>query len=263
MSPLALVILILLVLIAVKYLYDEFRFGYHNTVAMAPTVGTCTTGTCNSEKFNVHREHSDQKAAAALIKEITKRNETFISFLESKYLGERLRSFDPDHQNKIDVIKGTSMYYADNPMEKDVAGKFGKVATREEIQERVQQLIHNYDAKDIHEISPLNKDGSTSYTENKKTLILCLRRKKADENGDHPLHDINTMMFVVLHELTHMMNDEWGHPYEFWVLFKFVLENAVEAGVYTPVDYKRNPLVYCGMDITYNPLFDLKLPDEQ
>lgn len=259
MPLLALVVLIILVLIALNYLYDEFRFGHHNTVAVSPIV-TASVGT--PETFNVHREHSDKKAAAELIKQITERNEIFINHLESKYLGEKMRTFNPDHQNRIDVIKSTSMYYSDNPMERDIARRYGKVATREEIQERVQQLIHNYDAKDIHEISPLNKDGSTSYTENKKTLILCLRRKKPDANGDHPLHDINTMMFVVLHELTHMMNDEWGHPYEFWVLFKFVLENAVEAGIYTPVDYKRRPIVYCGMDITYNPLFDLKLPDE-
>jgi hypothetical protein len=123
------------------------------------------------------------------------------------------------------------------------------------------QLISNYNSDEIYEISPLNKQGLTSYTENKKVLILCLRRKAADLAGHHPLHDINTMMFVVLHELTHMMNSTWDHHYDFWQLFKFVLENAVEAGVYTPVDYSRAPIVYCGLRLSYNPLYDPRLDD--
>jgi hypothetical protein len=29
------------------------------------------------------------------------------------------------------------------------------------------------------------------------------------------------------------------------------------AGVYTPIDYKKNPQSYCGMTINDNPLYDL------
>ncbi len=250
----AIVILVLIILI--HYGYEYHRYSYQNT-ALVVAPASCATGQC--EKYNVHREHfDDSKKAADLMREITKRNATFIDHMESKYMGEKLRSVDHDHKGRIDVISGSDLYYA-NPMEHDVASQIGDVKLRESIQERVNQLVRNYDPKDIHEISPLNKDGSTSYTENKKTLILCMRSKKPDANGGYPLHDINTMMFVVLHELTHMMNNTWGHPYEFWVLFKFVLDNAVECGIYKPVDYRTNPLVYCGMNVNYSPLFDERL----
>jgi len=68
-------------------------------------------------------------------------------------------------------------------------------------------------------------------------------------------------MFVVVHELAHMMNDLWGHSEQsnFWYLFKFLLLNAVEIDIYKPVNYAVKPIVYCGLKLTYNPLFDNNL----
>ena len=120
----------------------------------------------------------------------------------------------------------------------------------------ITQLIKNYQESDITEISPTNPNGYTSYTEDKTKLVLCLRKKEPLPDGTYPLEDVNMMMFVVIHELTHMMNQTWGHPYEFWVLFRFMLQNAAEAGVYQPIDYGANPRKYCGMKISYNPYFD-------
>ena len=40
--------------------------------------------------------------------------------------------------------------------------------------------------------------------------------------------------------------------------FKFLLEQAKAANIYDPVNYKKNPESYCGMDITDNPYYDLK-----
>ena len=48
-----------------------------------------------------------------------------------------------------------------------------------------------------------------------------------------------------------------GHTEEFWQNFKFLLENAIDENIYHPVDYKKNPQPYCGMDITDNPYYDL------
>ena len=36
-----------------------------------------------------------------------------------------------------------------------------------------------------------------------------------------------------------------------------LLKNAVKMGIYTPVDYKKKPKAYCGMNITDNPYYDL------
>ena len=49
-----------------------------------------------------------------------------------------------------------------------------------------------------------------------------------------------------------------GHKQEFWQNFKFLLEQAKASNIYDPVNYKKNPETYCGMDITDNPYYDLK-----
>ena len=65
-------------------------------------------------------------------------------------------------------------------------------------------------------------------------------------------------MFVALHELTHVGTKEIGHPKQYWINFKYILEKAEEIGIYKPVDYDKNPKKYCGMTISDNPYFDLK-----
>ena len=83
-------------------------------------------------------------------------------------------------------------------------------------------------------------------------------RKK---EGKNKLHDINTMMFVVIHELAHIMNNRWGHTKSsnFWELFKFMLINGIEIGIYEPINYAIDPIVYCGLEITYNPIYDTNI----
>lgn len=114
----------------------------------------------------------------------------------------------------------------------------------------INQVIANYDNDNIYEISPNNLLKRTSFLRNKKILVLCLRRK-----SDGKLHDENTICFVVLHEMSHMMNEGIGHTETFWRLFKFMLEQAVQCGIYTPVDYANKPVVYCGLDIQFSPLY--------
>ena len=67
---------------------------------------------------------------------------------------------------------------------------------------------------------------------------------------------MNTLTFVAIHELSHVMTKSIGHKQEFWENFKFLLENAKEINVYNPVDYKKSPQEYCGMQITENPFYD-------
>ena len=71
------------------------------------------------------------------------------------------------------------------------------------------------------------------------------------------LIDLNTLTFVAIHELAHIMTTSIGHKQEFWQNFKYMLQNAKEAGIYDPIDYKKNPQQYCGMDINDNPYYDL------
>ena len=78
---------------------------------------------------------------------------------------------------------------------------------------------------------------------------------KTKEGND--LIDENTLTFVGIHELGHCMSEKIGHGDEFWQNFHFLLKNAVKIGIYEPVDYKKNNIVYCGMPITDNPYYDL------
>lgn len=67
--------------------------------------------------------------------------------------------------------------------------------------------------------------------------------------------DINTAMFVTLHELAHVLTPDNGHTPMFWSNFAFVLDVGVKAGVYSPQRFSRaSPGSYCGQEITYQPL---------
>jgi hypothetical protein len=117
---------------------------------------------------------------------------------------------------------------------------------------RVKKLVDGFNPTKINETLPTSE--LTAYSENKgEKMAFCLNRTK----NSTTLIDINTLTFVALHELSHIMTTSIGHKQEFWQNFKFLLENAKAAGVYNPVDYKKNPQSYCGMTINDNPLYDL------
>lgn len=89
----------------------------------------------------------------------------------------------------------------------------------------------------------------TSYTTNKGEVIaICLRNPKSDK-----IYNYNTLMFVNLHELSHLTDRQIGHNSSFWDTFKTVLTNAVELGIYKSEDYNTNPIEYCGIEISDQP----------
>uniref|UniRef100_A0A6C0IRB4 Uncharacterized protein n=1 Tax=viral metagenome TaxID=1070528 RepID=A0A6C0IRB4_9ZZZZ len=118
--------------------------------------------------------------------------------------------------------------------------------------EDVQRLVQKFNPQVISETLPTSEH--TAYSENKgEKIAFCLNKKKNDETQ---LIDLNTLTFVAIHELSHIMTKSEGHLQEFWKNFKFLLVNAKEAGIYNPIDYKKSPEPYCGMDITDNPYYD-------
>jgi hypothetical protein len=117
---------------------------------------------------------------------------------------------------------------------------------------RTIRLVEGFNPKKISETLPTSE--LTAYSENKgEKIAFCLNKTK---EGDK-LIDLNTLTFVALHELSHIMTKSIGHKQEFWENFKFLLQNAKQAGIYNPVDYKKNPKEYCSMTINDNPYFDL------
>jgi hypothetical protein len=113
-----------------------------------------------------------------------------------------------------------------------------------------QRLKKKFNPDNISESGASNK--YTSYSVNKgEKIIFCLRQK----NEEQSFVDENTITFVAIHELAHIMTLSIGHEPEFWNNFKILLREAVDLGLYKKEDYSKNPKPYCGITVTDNPLF--------
>ena len=118
--------------------------------------------------------------------------------------------------------------------------------------ENIKRLKDGFNPKKVVETLPTSE--FTAYSENKgEKIAFCLDTEK----GNNQLIDENTLTFVAIHEISHIATKSVGHTDEFWKNFKFLLEQAVELNIYTPVDYKKNPKKYCSMEITDNPYYDM------
>ena len=138
----------------------------------------------------------------------------------------------------------------------DVNIKMGKlvkeVSKKYPDKENIKRLVKGYNPKKIYETLPTSE--YTAYSENKgEKLAFCLDTEK--KGGK--LIDPNTLIFVAIHELSHIATASVGHTEEFWKNFKFLLEEATKIHIYSPVDYKNKPKRYCGMTISDNPYYDV------
>mmetsp|Transcript_8657 Transcript_8657/g.14686 ORF Transcript_8657/g.14686 Transcript_8657/m.14686 type:complete len:206 (+) Transcript_8657:172-789(+) len=124
---------------------------------------------------------------------------------------------------------------------------------------RVRTFLERSESTTIQE-SFKDDISSTSYSVNKgENIVLCLRsRSIADRLGDKAsestLTDENTLFYIVVHELAHIMSDSVGHTREFGENFKFLLSNAIKWKLYTMVDYRKHPSQYCGTPLQITPI---------
>lgn len=119
---------------------------------------------------------------------------------------------------------------------------------------RVSRLQSRFNIDDMSEVPADSK--YTSYSVNKgEKIVYCLRSRDAKEH----LVSLNTILFVALHELSHVMTISVGHTTEFWDNFRFLLANAIHWNVYTPVNFRETPQAYCGTHITDSPLDDVDM----
>lgn len=110
--------------------------------------------------------------------------------------------------------------------------------------------------------------GHVAYTVNKGEAIhFCIQKpqtqqktqktpnkqntqKGGDESLSQPLEtNMNTLMYVAIHEIAHVVTKSTGHTEEFWQNHARLLRLAEKAGVYKDVDYQANPTSYCGVRI--------------
>ena len=89
--------------------------------------------------------------------------------------------------------------------------------------------------------------STTSYSVNKgEELVFCLRSKKEWNK----FHNFNTIMYVALHEISHIACPEYGHGPLFKKIFAFITQVAIELNIYVHVDFNKSPEEYCGIYIT-------------
>jgi hypothetical protein len=123
---------------------------------------------------------------------------------------------------------------------------------------RIRRLKRNFNINRVWETFPNNKDNDTSFTIDKKNLNLCIRSGK----NFYQIENINTVKFVLTHELAHMITISHQHTPEYWTNFRWLLSIAKNNNLMIVKDYSKYPESYCGMntDITYNPYFDDSIP---
>ena len=118
------------------------------------------------------------------------------------------------------------------------------------LDEPYQRLVSRFNPDALEE-NDLTAD-STSYSENKgEKIVVCLRDKTSPP---YPLIEENTVMFVLIHEMAHLMTASIGHTPEFWTNMRKLLHDCIQLGVYQSVNYAKNPVKYCGMTISDSPL---------
>lgn len=130
------------------------------------------------------------------------------------------------------------------------------------------RLHSNYRSASLVEHLPTTPRVDVSYNLDKgEVLAMCVRTW----SDTAVLHQKNDVLFVALHEVAHSLNcneaayqcgDSYGHDDMFWYLFKQLLDEAEEIGIYSSVNYGETPVNYCSLDITYSPQFDKKMRDE-
>lgn len=113
----------------------------------------------------------------------------------------------------------------------------------------IERMINNFNPNNIVESEKNNKYTSYSINKGEKT-VYCMRSR--DDKNE--LVQINTMMFVALHELAHTMSKSIGHTKEFWDNFRILLRNAIKLKIYKRVNYNQKPVKYCGVEITDDPM---------
>ena len=142
----------------------------------------------------------------------------------------------PDSQKAADYLASVN---------KDLQKIVKHMAAKYPDKEEVKRLFENFNPNNISEGSA--ESGYTSYSVNKgERIILCIRQKNTEDS----FVDKNVLIYVAVHEIAHLATSSIGHDQAFWDNFKFILNEAVDIGLYKKVDFVKNPTPYCGIKIT-------------
>lgn len=85
----------------------------------------------------------------------------------------------------------------------------------------------------------------TSYSVNKgEKIVLCIY-----DYENEKIYDMNTLLYVCIHELAHIGDINIGHKPSFYSIFNFLLFQSIRLGIYSFYDYSILPVKYCGITI--------------
>ncbi len=179
----------------------------------------------------------------------------FIQFAYTKY-----ENFSNDVGYIKSTVDGKEYLVRNLPDKQEAANMLARIRMRlEKICEVMKEkypdddaVIRMNDKFNPDNITEAGKNNKyTSYSINKgEKIVFCIRQKNKTED----LVDENTIAFVAIHELAHIMTKSVGHTEEFWDNFKRLLKEAIAIGVYTRENYTKNPKKYCGIHVTDSPL---------
>lgn len=90
--------------------------------------------------------------------------------------------------------------------------------------------IEDFKGKNLKEIIENIKiyKGDKSYTINKEKIFLCLK----DEHNNY--YNKNILMYVLGHEISHVLSESIGHTDEFHDIFQDLLVKMTQLGMYNP-----------------------------
>lgn len=202
-----------------------------NSNVFSGTVEAFESIRVGANSYKVHEDLTDPKFAAQTMDQLNTTAQKLIRLLNSKYI---------DNQQGMDSIK---------PEYRDIVSK------------GIVSVTKNFKAANMEENIPERSGGDTSYVIDKGDVFAMCLRDPNNNNLVDVSNDMNELNFVLIHEMAHLFTSTFGHDTMFWNNFKFMLQEASIAGLYTPINYKKNKQPYCGIVISYSPLYDSDLKE--
>ena len=122
----------------------------------------------------------------------------------------------------------------------------------------VNQMLTNFDCSSSRFTESTPDAQYTSYSVNKgEKIYMCLRQRDEKEH----LVKENIILFVALHEMSHVGTASIGHTPEFWNHFAWLLKQAEHVKIYEYTDFAAHPVEYCGVHITDSPTYKEHVKD--
>lgn len=161
------------------------------------------------------------------------------TFTGNHYLVRNLEDKDKA-ANSLEIMK--------NNLEKVISHGMTKYDNLNPMKEYIETINNKF--KYINFRETMENSKFTSYSINKgEEIVFCLRSKK-----DNKIHDMNELMYVALHEISHVGCPEIGHTPLFFKINKELLKLGVQCNVYKYKNYNLNPEEYCGIMLNNNIL---------